>query len=233
MVFSPTVASDEKWDYVKGRRYLSQNTRLQKFVEKLKGKSEDKVNEVVPYRTDAGAFEGLVNPYDDSFDGKIDEECFFDDYSPKTLEKIANEQKEMIKLLKKYKASKHLANRVLIVFDDLVGSSLFGNEKGNFFKGLNTRHRHYSFSMIMVSQGYKEIPKTVRVNWSALILFRIGNEKELEVIFEEYSLGLTRNQWMEAYNYCMEDEYGFMFINYQQPRGQRLWKNFDECLTFG
>ena len=39
-------------------------------------------------------------------------------------------------------------------------------------------------------------PKTVRTNWSALILFRIGNEKELEVIFEEYNLGLTRNQWM-------------------------------------
>jgi len=50
--------------------------------------------------------------------------------------------------------------------------------------------------MVMVSQGYKEIPKTVRVNWSALILFKIGNEKELEVIFEEYNLGLTRNQWM-------------------------------------
>jgi hypothetical protein len=72
----------------------------------------------------------------------------------------------------------------------------------------------------------------VRTNWSALILFRIGNEKELEVIFEEYNLGLTRNQWMEAYNYCMLDEYGFMFINYQKPRAERLWKNFDECLTF-
>lgn len=85
MVFSPTVASDEKWDYVKGRRYLSQNTRLQKFVEKLKGKSEDKVNEVVPYRTSAAAFDGLVNPYDETFTGKIEEECFFDEYTPRML----------------------------------------------------------------------------------------------------------------------------------------------------
>lgn len=132
---------------------MSQNTRLQKFVQKMKGKSEDKVNEVVPYRTDASAFDGLVNPYDETFDGKIDDDCFFDEYTPRMLEKIAMEQKEMIKLLKKHGASKHLANRVLIIFDDLVGSSLFGNEKDNFFKGLNTRHRHYSFSMIMVSQG--------------------------------------------------------------------------------
>lgn len=149
------------------------------------------------------------------------------------MEGIANEQMKMVELLKKYNKSKHLANRVLIIFDDLVGSSLFGNQRNNFFKGLNTRHRHYSFSMIMVSQGYKEIPKTIRTNWSALILFRIGNEKELEVIFEEYNLGLTRNQWMEAYNYCMKEEYGFMFINYQRPRAERLWKNFEEVLSFG
>jgi hypothetical protein len=38
---------------------------------------------------------------------------------------------------------------------------------------------------------------------------------------------------MEAYNYCMMDEYGFMFINYQRPRAERLWKNFEEVLTFG
>jgi hypothetical protein len=153
LIFSPTVASDEKWDYVKDRKYLSQNVKLQKFVASLKGKSAGKVNTVVPYRTSAQEFDGLVNPYDEKFDGKIPEECFFTDYSPMTLEKIANEQMEMVGLLKKYKKSKHLANRVLIIFDDLVGSALFGNEKRNFFKGLNTRHRHYSFSMIMVSQG--------------------------------------------------------------------------------
>ena len=232
LIFSPTVASDEKWDYVKDRRYLSQNKKLQDFVQKMKGKSENSINEVVPYRTAGNEFDGLVNPYDESFDGKIPEECFFSEYTPHSLEKIANEQMTMVKLLKKYDKSKHLANRVLIIFDDLVGSALFGGERKNFFTGLNTRHRHYSFSMIMVSQGYKEIPKTIRTNWSALILFRIGNEKELEVIFEEYNLGYTRDQWMQAYNYCMQDEYGFMFINYQKTRAERLWKNFDEILNF-
>lgn len=102
---------DEKWDYVKDRRYLIQNRPLQKFVEKLKGNPDEKVNEVVPYRNSAEMFDGLVNPYDEQFDGKIDEDCFFDEYSPRTLEKIANEQMEMVKLLKKFKKSKHLANR--------------------------------------------------------------------------------------------------------------------------
>jgi hypothetical protein len=35
----------------------------------------------------------------------------------------------------------------------------------------------------MVSQGYKEVPKTIRTNWTALIVFEIGNEKEVAVVF--------------------------------------------------
>ena len=125
-----------------------------KFVDSLKGKDEKgRTNDVVPVRHDYKMFDGLVNPYDDTFDGKIPEECFYHEYNPNDLEKIANEQMQMVTLLKKFKKSKHLANRVLIIFDDLVGSGLFGGEKRNFFTGLNTRHRHYSFSMIMVSQG--------------------------------------------------------------------------------
>lgn len=178
LVFSPTVASDEKWDYVKELSLLSQNEPLQKWV-KLNGKEENKI--VGGLKRD-GVFDGLVNPYNDDFDGKIVEDCFIDTYDENTLEKIMDEQMTIVKLLKKHGATKFMANRILIIFDDLVGSSLFSGTRNNPFKGLNTRHRHYSCSMLMVSQGYKEIPKTVRTNWSCLMIFEIPNEKELEVV---------------------------------------------------
>jgi len=112
LIFSPTVQSDEKWDYVKDRKYLSQNIKLIKFVDSLKGKDEKgRTNDVVPVRHDYKMFDGLVNPYDDTFDGKIPEECFYHEYNPNDLEKIANEQMQMVTLLKKFKKSKHLANR--------------------------------------------------------------------------------------------------------------------------
>ena len=47
--------------------------------------------------------------------------------------------------------------RILIIFDDLVGSALFSGTRGSYFKGVNTRHRHYSASFIMVSQGYSKL----------------------------------------------------------------------------
>ncbi len=118
----------------------------------------------------------------------------------------------------------------MIIFDDLVGSNLFSGRKDNPFKKLNTNHRHYSVSAIEVSQAYKEIPKTVRTNWSCLIIFEIPNDKELEVIFEENSLYMKRKDWMEAYEYAVTGDHDFMYINYQKPKRLRLMKNFQEVL---
>ena len=139
-------------------------------------------------------FQGLVEGKCSNFDGKIPEECFYEDYTDEDLMSILDEQNAIIKLLKKHGKSKYLANRILFIFDDLVGSVLFGGARQNPFKIFNTRHRHYSASILMVSQGYKEIPKTIRTNWSALILFEISNDKELEVIFEEFSMGMSKEQ---------------------------------------
>ena len=119
-------------------------------------------------------------------DFRIPEECFYSEYDEDTLADIMAEQMRMVKLLKKAGQSKHMANRLLIVFDDLVGSSLFSAKKDNPFKKLNSNHRHYSASLLMVTQAYKEIPKTVRTNFSCLIVFEIANDKEIMVVFEVY-----------------------------------------------
>lgn len=83
----------------------------------------------------------------------------------------------------------------------------------------------------MVTQGYKEIPKTIRTGWTGLLVYEIGNEKEVEVIYEEYSLALPKKVWLEAYRYCVKDPYSFMYINMCKPKGERLRKNFDELIT--
>lgn len=228
LVFSPTVASDEKWDWVKDQKLLIQNKPLIDFVNKKKKKEVEGV--VDRTNEDENEFEGLVPPLDEDFDGKIPEEYFFSDYDESTLQEIMDEQMKVVKLLKKHKQSKHLANRILIIFDDLVGSSLFSGTRNNPFKKLNTTHRHYSCSMLMVSQGYKEIPKTVRTNWSCLLIFEIPNEKEIEVIYEEFPMGLKREQWQEVYEYCTSGDHDFMFMNYQKEKRLRIMKNFDQVV---
>jgi hypothetical protein len=140
------------------------------------------------------------------------------------------EQMTLIRALKKYNQPKYLANRILIIFDDLVGSSLFAGSRGSYFKGVNTRHRHYSASFLMVSQGYKEIPKTIRTNWTALIVFEIGNERETQVIYEEYAMGLNSEDWHELYRHATDGDHSFLYINFQKPKRLRMMKNFTDYL---
>lgn len=228
LIFSPTIESDEKWDWVKEQKLLIENKPLKAWIKKM-SRQQDNSNKVVQTKKIDTALEGLVNREED-FSGRIPEEHYFHEYNQEALEEIMEEQMNLIRLLKKHDEPKYLANRILIVFDDLVGSSLFSGKRQSYFKGLNTRHRHYSASFIMVSQGYKEIPKTIRTNWTCLIVFEIGNEKEVEVIYEEWPMGLKKDDWMELYQYATKDDHSFLYINFQKPRRMRLMKNFEEYL---
>lgn len=227
LVFSPTVASDEKWDYVKRKDLLADNIPLKQWLKELALK--DSENKVVQDAPPSRELEGLVNPKP-MVDFRIPEECFYSEYDEETLQEIMDEQMNVVKMLKKHNQSKHMANRLLIIFDDLVGSSLFSGRKDNPFKKLNTNHRHYSASILMVSQAYKELPKTVRTNFSCLIIFEIPNDKEIEVIQEENPMYLKKNQWMELYEHAVEGDHDFLFINYQKPKRLRLMKNFSYVL---
>lgn len=165
---------------------------------------------------------------DKKFTGKIPSKDFYSEYDEDTLQEIMNTSMAQIMRFKKLGKTKHHADRQLLIFDDCVGSNLFANKKVNPFRRLNTTLRHYSTSVIMVSQGYKEIPKTVRINASVVILYEIANQAELESIYEENTVGLTREKWMKVYQYCTSEPFNFMYINYKLPKTERVMRNFDE-----
>jgi hypothetical protein len=229
LVFSPTVESDEKWDWVKKQKLLVENKPLKAWIKQKIRDHKDDEDKIVQGPKIDPILEGLANSTE-KFSEVIPEDCFYDDYNDEAFQSIMKEQMMMIRLLKKYDQPKYLANRILIIFDDLVGSSLFSGSRAAYFKGVNTRHRHYSASFIMVSQGYKEIPKTIRTNWTSLIVFEIGNEKEVEVIYEEFSMGLKRDDWMELFQHAVDGDHSFLYINFQKPKRLRMMKNFDQYL---
>jgi pyruvate dehydrogenase complex dehydrogenase (E1) component len=139
-VFSPTVASDEKWDFIKRQSLLADNKPLKKWLKEMKNKKQKENNDIVER---ANPTCEIAENYDTEklVDLRIPDECFYSQYDEDTLEAVMDEQMKMVKLLKKCNKSKHLANRVLIIFDDLVGSSLFSGRRDNPFKKLNSNHR--------------------------------------------------------------------------------------------
>lgn len=175
-IFSPTVLSDEKFDWLKQQPLLTENKPLKKWIKKEQQRRQGAFKDQVVQDPPLGIeFENRNTNEQEEFDPRIPEENFLHIYSDKDLQLLLDKQKAEIDALKKHGQPKYLADRILIIFDDQVGSSLFSNTRHNYFTGVNTRHRHYSTSMIIVSQGYKEIPKTIRANFTCLILFDIGN----------------------------------------------------------
>lgn len=140
VVFSPTVASDATWDWVKEQKLLTDNKPLKDWVKELKRKEKQKNDSVVERKDNVHEIEEVLDlgPLEDK---RIPEESFFSEYDEDTLREVMDEQLKLVRALKAHGKSKHLANRVLLIFDDCVGSQLFNNRKDNIFKKLNANHR--------------------------------------------------------------------------------------------
>lgn len=215
MVFSPTLKNDEKWATVRTWKLLARNRELETFLHQLKTRAQDDERQVVgppPYELQRDRQREDRETEPEKFSGRIPDDCFLTEYDESVLKRLLDEQQQLIDFLSAHGKTKHLANRILIVFDDLVGSSLFSSRRSNIFKKFNANHRHYSASSLMVAQAYKEIPKTVRINWTSLILFEIPNEREVETCYEENPVGLKKPQWLEMYNHAVAEPYSFLYI---------------------
>lgn len=226
IIFSPTLLNDDKWDYAKKLKLRIENKPLLKFLASLDGGDEEDDNKMFPNIVKGQKEKTKFKP-------EIPESNFIVDYTDDRLKQIVEEQNEMIEFLKSHDQPKYMANRILVLFDDLVGSDLFGGGSKNYFTGFNTRHRHYSFSMFMISQAFKAIPDKIRTQLTCLTMFRIGSEKEVEKIYEEFPMGLKRKDWDAVYYYCTEGKHDFMFIDFQKPRGEQMMKNFDTFIEEG
>jgi hypothetical protein len=114
---------------------------------------------------------------------------------------------------------------ISIIGDDLIGS-LKQNAK---LYQLCTRSRHLNIkNLVLTTQNFKSIPRIVRNNVTYLIVFwNINNEKELEMINEEYG-HFVGNKFIDLYKtHIQKDPYAFMYINFENGK---TYKRFNELL---
>lgn len=228
-ILSPTVKSDAKWDYAKRLPVIAENKPLKKWIKQ--NSKNDLFNVPVQPLPVGTEVENLVGR--DKFSPFIPEDCFFHgDAVVSAVKQILDKNKEIVDLLQEHGQLKTMADRILLICDDQVGSDLFVGPLKKYFVGANTRHRHHSASIIMVSQGYKEIPKTIRTGWTCLLIYSIGNMKEISVIYEEFPMDLTWDEWLGLYKTATEGPHDFLFIDMYGPREFRLRKGFDKALVY-
>lgn len=227
-IFSPSIKSDEKWDYIKGQKLLVENTKLKAWMAAQQQRHFDD-NMIVSRPPVNLESKGIT--VDGDFDPYIPEENFISVYDPEYLKELMIKQQQTVDFLKDNGKTKHLSNRMLFIFDDPIGSGLFDRNARNPYKQFSTIHRHLNISSICVSQGYKEIPKTIRSNFTCMIIFEISNDSELQEIYKENTIGCKEHEWLEIYKHCTEPAYGFMFFNHQKKRNEgRIMKNFQRYI---
>jgi hypothetical protein len=165
---------------------------------------------------------------EEKFDGKIDEEDLFSEQYK--LYPIIEHQQQVIEFLHDHdhkEDAKFIIDRILIVLDDQAGlfkMSPSNNPLINFV----LKHRHYSTSLMFVTQAYKAIPKAIRINMNCLVLFEIPNQAERVAIYEEYPDKLEQPEWEALYWMIIDAEpYSFLYMNNHFPAGERIHERFE------
>lgn len=224
LIISPTVNNDEKWDVVKKAKHvLKENKRLEKYLGPGQDGPPVKVPKIVFKQN-----EDKSDRKEKNFDGKIPEEWFFSDMED-LFPHLSEQQNTINQLREKLdERAKYVANRLLIVLDDQAGLFQVGNSPMTNYV---IRHRHYSSSLIVVTQAYKAIPKTIRTNMNAYVLFEIGNQAEIQSIYEENNQQLDQKTWNKLYRHAVKEPFNFLYMNNKFPKGHRLFKNFTHALV--
>lgn len=118
-----------------------------------------------------------------------------------------------------------------LIIDDAQSSKLFSTKK---ISNLTIKHRHIGafdsdrssigLSMFFLVQNYScrqgGLDRSIRNNCTNAVVFKSKDEKELEKISSEMSGEVSKDDFMKAYNYAMEDgEYPFLFVDlHRRPK---------------
>ena len=109
------------------------------------------------------------------------EQLYYEEYGPVALKKIVDTQHKVIDFQKKNK-QKDLF--ILLVVDDFADDPKFVRYS-SLLHGLFTRGRHNAISCILSTQKYNVLSPIIRLNASALFIFRLKNMNEVNAFFEE------------------------------------------------
>ena len=137
---------------------------------------------------------------------------FHDEFDVSFIKNILDKQRKISELLKRRGAKKRF--NVIIIIDDHADNPGAMHKAGGILETLYVRARHFGVSTIVSSQKLKLMSPTVRVNLTALWIFRLRNHSDLlDGVIREYSALIDSKTLMAMYRKAVERPYGFLYIN--------------------
>jgi hypothetical protein len=159
--------------------------------------------------------------------GNIPKENFIPTMSPSHIENIIAHRKQLIEEKGIEWVAKH--DRMVIIMDDVIAERNFleSPEALKMFALL----RHYLCSVIVMVQSYNKLPRSLRLNANAIMVFP-SLESEIAVLKDEITPpGITKKDFGKVIAYATEGRYDFLYINRHAEPGKRIRKNLDEIIN--
>jgi hypothetical protein len=156
---------------------------------------------------------------------KLDDKDVIEDDDPAKLRKILSKQKELVNT-DKFETIPH----ILIILDDMAQSRTFLRSKT--LQELAFASTHAKISIWITTQSYMQVPRNIRINAHAILLFSGCKLSEVNRFEDEYgSQYLNKRDFRKLVQYCIKDQYEFLFCNNTNPnRAEKYSKGFHEKL---
>lgn len=124
------------------------------------------------------------------------------------------------------------ADNVLVIIDDAICSTKFINSSD--FLRLFVQGRHANISVMGMTQSYVKIPRSVRMNATAIALFP-SRQTEIERLYSEHGpIEMDKKQFIamvkSATEVTDEERYPFFFVDTMRPLQSRYRHCLDVCL---
>ena len=160
------------------------------------------------------------------------EKVYYEEYDPIALKHIIETQHKVIDFQKKNKQKELFS--ILIVVDDFADDPKFVRYS-NILHGLFTRGRHNAISCILSTQKYNVLALIIRLNASALFIFRLKNMNEVNSFLEETSALVDKRTLYDMYQQAVNfAPYSFVYINTNaKDVNNMFYINFEQRFQIG
>jgi hypothetical protein len=132
--------------------------------------------------------------------------------------------------------------RVLLLLDDVVNDIRKNKGVDKALAKILYNRRHITadggdeangVSVWLTTQAYNRIPLMIRKVASGLIAFKLKNVKEIQSIFDEYVVGLSKEQFIDILKYVYQTPFDFLYINMDEPWDDMYHRNFSQLILGG
>ena len=128
---------------------------------------------------------------------------------------------------------KEKAQKIWVIMDDAIAEGKLINSP--IFLKFFYQCRHYGISVTLMSQSYKKIPRSARIQATHVAMFP-SVDSEIGRLREDFGpRQLSKKEWAEMVTYAItpteDDPYPFFYVDAKAPLEHRYRRNLHEALS--